>query len=118
MYDNSVSGYTGPVDGFRQNTTLEISPPMGDKGISYQKLKIDMRKYQMVTRDYSFAGRLYFGTSTGKNPQKYFLGGIQNWIWGTGTTNGMKDGETGESRWRNVILDSRNNTLLSGYIFF
>ena len=53
IYDNAVFGYTGPIDGFRQNTTFEMSPAMGDKGISYQKLKIDMRKYQMITRDYS-----------------------------------------------------------------
>ena len=40
IYDNSVNGYTGPIDGFRQNTTLELSPAMGDKGISFQKLKV------------------------------------------------------------------------------
>ncbi|MBT3676842.1 MAG: hypothetical protein HOA15_07565 [Candidatus Marinimicrobia bacterium] len=117
VYDNAVFGYTGPIDGFRQNTTLEISPAMGDKGISYQKLKIDMRKYQMISRDYSFAGRLFFGTSTGKNPQKYFLGGIQNWFIGTGTTDGKKDSDTGEARWRNVILDSQNKTLLQDIYF-
>ena len=70
IYDNTVNGYTGPIDGFRQNTSLEISPAMGNKGISYQKIKVDLRKYQMINRDYSFAGRMYFGTSTGKNPSK------------------------------------------------
>ena len=117
VFDNTVFGYTGPVDGFRQNTTIEFSPAMGNKGISYQKIKIDMRKYHMVTRDYSFAGRIYFGASTGKNPQKYFLGGMQNWLLGTGTTDGVRDDETGESRWRNVILDSQNNTLLQDIYF-
>lgn len=117
IYDNAVFGYTGPIDGFRQNTTFEMSPAMGDKGISYQKLKIDMRKYQMITRDYSFAGRLFFGTSTGKNPQKYFLGGMPNWIFGTGSTNGVDDETSGETRWRNVILDSNNNTLLQDIYF-
>jgi Tol biopolymer transport system component len=117
IYDNTVNGYTGPIDGFRQNTTLELSPAMGDKGISYQKIKVDLRKYQMINRDYSFAGRMYFGTSTGKNPQKYFLGGMQNWLLGTGTTNGSNDGDTNEARWRNVILDSQNNSLLQDIYF-
>ena len=117
IYDNTVNGYTGPIDGFRQNTTLEVSPAMGNKGISYQKIKVDLRKYQMINRDYSFAGRMYFGTSTGKNPQKYFLGGMQNWLIGTGTTNGTDDGETNEARWRNVILDSENNNLLEDIYF-
>ena len=53
---------------------------MGDKGLSFQKIKVDLRKYQMISRDYSFAGRLFFGTSTGKNPQKFYLGG-GNSIW-------------------------------------
>ena len=46
------------------------------------------------------------------NIQKYFLGGMQNWLLGTGTTNGANDGDTNEARWRNVILDSENNSLL------
>ena len=52
IYDNSVFGFTGPIDGFRQNTTFELSPAMGDKGLSYQKLKVDLRKYHMISRDY------------------------------------------------------------------
>ena len=117
IFDNSVFGFLGPIDGFRQNTTVEISPAMGKKGISYQKLKIDLRKYFMINMNYSFAGRLFFGNSTGKNPQKYFLGGMQNWIWGTGTTNGVDDGLTQEWRWRNVILDSQNESLLQDIYF-
>ena len=71
----------------------------------------------MVNRSYSFAGRLFFGNSTGKNPQKYFLGGMQNWLYGTGTTNGVDDGLTQEWRWRNVILDSQNESLLQDIYF-
>ena len=117
VFDNSVFGFLGPIDGFRQNTTLEVSPAMGKKGISFQKLKIDLRKYFMVNRNYSFASRLFYGNSTGKNPQKYFLGGMQNWLFGTGTTDGVDDGLTQEWRWRNVILDSRNESLLQDIYF-
>mgnify|MGYP003307600144 FL=1 len=90
---------------------------MGNKGISFQKLKVDLRKYQMINKDYSLAGRLYLGTSTGKNHQKYFLGGMQKWLLGSGTTDGAKDSDTNEARWRNVILDSQNNTLLQDIYF-
>ena len=117
IYDNSVFGFTGPIDGFRQNTTVELSPAMGGKGISYQKFKVDLRKYHMINRDYSLAGRLFFGTSTGQNPQKYYLGGMQNWLLGTGSTNGVNDGDTNEARWRNVILDSQNKSLLQDIYF-
>jgi Tol biopolymer transport system component len=114
IYDNSVFGYTGPVDGMRQNTTLEISPGTGKKGISYQKLKIDFRKYQLLGRNYTVAGRAFFGVSTGRHPQKYFLGGMENWLFGSGETDGKSDKD---ARWRNVVLDTENKTLLQDIYF-
>lgn len=114
VYDNSVFGFTGPVDGLRQNTTIEISPGTGKKGISYQKLKIDLRKYQLLGRNYTLAGRAFLGISTGKHPQKYFLGGMENWLFGSGETDGKSDDN---SRWRNVVLDTENKTLLQDIYF-
>ena len=67
-----------------------------------------MRKYQMINRDNSLAGRLYFGSSTGRNPSRFFLGGMQNWMAGSGTTDGIEDG----SRSRYGFLDSNNESLL------
>ena len=42
---------------------------------------------------------------------------MQNWLLGSGSTNGAKDSDTNEARWRNVILDSQNNTLLQDIYF-
>ncbi|GIS56971.1 MAG: hypothetical protein CM1200mP1_09090 [Candidatus Neomarinimicrobiota bacterium] len=42
---------------------------------------------------------------------------MQNWLLGTGITNGVDDGDTNESRWRNVILDSQNQSLLQDIYF-
>ena len=42
---------------------------------------------------------------------------MQNWLFGTGTTDGVDDGLTQEWRWRNVILDSRNESLLQDIYF-
>ena len=108
VFDNSVNGFLGPIDGFRQNATIEISPAVGEAGISFQSFKLDMRKYQMINRDNSLAGRLYFGYSTGRNPSRFFLGGMQNWMAGSGTTDGIEDG----SRSRYGFLDSNNESLL------
>ncbi len=105
VYDNTVYGYTGPIDGFRQNTTLAVSPGWGNKKLDFKTLKMDFRKYFKIGRYSSLAGRLTLGTSRGADKQKFYLGGLQNWIFGTGETDGVKD----DSRSRNDILDGEND---------
>ncbi|HIC38510.1 MAG TPA: hypothetical protein EYO79_03455 [Candidatus Marinimicrobia bacterium] len=105
VYDNTVYGYTGPIDGFRQNTTLVVSPGWGSKKMDFKTLKMDFRKYYKIGRYSSLAGRLTLGTSRGANKQKFYLGGLQNWIYGTGETDGVKD----NSHFRNNLLDGEND---------
>jgi len=105
VYDNTVYGYTGPIDGFRQNTTFAVSPGWGNKKLDFKTLKMDFRKYFMIGRYSSLAGRLTLGTSRGADKQKFYLGGLQNWIFGTGETDGVED----DSRSRNDILDGNND---------
>jgi Tol biopolymer transport system component len=105
VYDNTVYGYTGPIDGFRQNTTLIVSPGWGSKKMDFKTLKMDFRKYYKIGRYSSLAGRLTLGTSRGADKQKFYLGGLQNWIYGTGETDGVKD----NSHFRNDLLDGEND---------
>ncbi|MEE8335902.1 MAG: hypothetical protein V3S48_05650 [Candidatus Neomarinimicrobiota bacterium] len=113
VYDNTVFGFTGPVDGLRQNTSIEVNPGLGKNGVSYQKYKIDLRKYKLLGRNYTLAARFMFGSSQGKNPQKFFLGGMDNWLLGRGESEGVEDG----NRWRNIILDSGNENILQDIYF-
>jgi outer membrane protein assembly factor BamA len=108
IFDNTVYGYTGPIDGFRQNTTLSISPGAGQSKLKYQTVKLDFRKYFMFSRYTSLASRVTYGKSFGPNPQKFILGGLQNWIWGNGETFGEKD----ESRFRSQPIDTSNTSML------
>ena len=108
IFDNTVYGYTGPIDGFRQNTTLSISPGAGQSKLKYRTIKLDFRKYFMFSRYTSIASRVTYGKSFGPNPQKFILGGIQKWIWGNGETFGEKD----ESRFRSQPIDTSNTSML------
>ena len=58
IFDNTVYGYTGPIDGVRHNATLRISPGMGASELKYQTIKFDIRKYYMFSRFTSLAGRI------------------------------------------------------------
>ena len=62
----------------------------------------------MFSRYTSLAGRVTYGKSFGPNPQKFILGGLQNWIYGSGETSGVKD----ESRFRSQPIDTSNTSML------
>ena len=113
VYDNSVFGFTGPIDGFRQNMSFTMSPGYGSDNLKFQTLKMDMRKYWRVGKDYTFAVRGYLGKSMGANKQKFFLGGIPYLLGGRGETNGKAD----KSHFRSVILDTSNASLIHDIYF-
>ncbi len=78
--DNTVWGYTGPTNGSRYGVGVTYSPGLGKNGIDFTTLKADYRKYLRIRSDYIFGLRTAGGVSMGKHPQKFFLGGLPNWI--------------------------------------
>jgi Tol biopolymer transport system component len=80
VHDNTLWGYTAPVRGTRYNLTMLGTPKIGKDGVSFFSTMLDYRTYFKFFDDYSFAFRLNTGASVGKNPQKFYLGGTENWI--------------------------------------
>lgn len=85
--DNSVWGYTGPVNGERFRISASWSPDFDQNklnsnrtkwGLDFHTIELDYRKYFRVNREQSFALRLSSGYSEGKSPQRFFLGGESN----------------------------------------
>ena len=113
VYDNSIFGFTGPIDGLRQNTTMTVSPGYGSNKLKFQTVKSDIRKYWRFGRDYTVALRGFIGKSFGPNKQKFFLGGIPYLLSGGGETNGIPD----NSNFREVITDTANATLIHDVYF-
>lgn len=46
----------------------------------FNRMTIDARHYQRLTKGLVLAARLSYGTSTGKAPKTTFLGGTENWV--------------------------------------
>ena len=91
VFDNSAWGYTGPADGWRMKLQfLQSLPVLGNK-LDFKTILYDGRRYFRLSQLYSFALRFMSGYSFGSNPQKFFLGGTENWILGRGETDGVKD---------------------------
>lgn len=80
VYDNTIFGYTGPHDGTRLNISYTHSPKYNDNSLQFQTAEIDYRKYWMINRQYSAALRLSGGMSEGPNAQRFFMGGVPNWL--------------------------------------
>jgi len=80
VYDNTIFGYTGPMDGLRFNVTYTHSPKYNKNSLDFQTAEFDIRKYWMLNQNFTAATRLTAGISEGENAQRFFMGGVSNWL--------------------------------------
>ena len=80
IHDNILWGYISPIDGTRYRFDILGNPGIGNTRLSFASFLGDYRTYFKFSSDYSFALRLSGGYSIGGNPQRFFLGGVDNWI--------------------------------------
>ncbi|RPI15426.1 MAG: biopolymer transporter Tol [Ignavibacteriae bacterium] len=80
VHDNTLWGYTAPIRGTRYILTALGTPKLGSNGVSFFTAYGDYRTYFKFLEDYDFVLRLNGGVSVGKNPQRFYIGGTENWI--------------------------------------
>ena len=80
VFDNTLMGYTAPIKGSRYNITTLGTPKIGSDGVQFASLIGDFRHYLKFGDDFSLALRFTSGGSFGANPQRFYLGGTENWI--------------------------------------
>ncbi len=80
VHDNVMWGYTSPIQGTRYRIEAYGNPGIGDTKLGFYTLNGDYRTYLRFWTDYSFVIRFSGGYSGGTNAQRFFLGGIENWI--------------------------------------
>ncbi|MEW6506603.1 MAG: biopolymer transporter Tol [Bacteroidota bacterium] len=80
VHDNVMWGYTSPIEGTRYNFTLFGNPGLSKKAQSFYSIVYDYRTYMRFWFDNSFVIRLSGGFSGGANPQRFFIGGTDNWV--------------------------------------
>jgi hypothetical protein len=79
--DNTIWGYTGPINGGRSAVGITYSPGIwGDKDLDFMTVRADCRRYFRLKDEYNFVVRGAGGFSEGVHPQKFFLGGVANWL--------------------------------------
>jgi len=80
VVDDAIWGFWAPINGTRFNVTLEGSPQIGTTGLSFGTLRTDARQYVHLGGMYTLALRGSGGYSLGRDPQKFFIGGVDNWF--------------------------------------
>lgn len=80
VHDNTTFGYTAPIKGTRYNLTAMASPKLGDDGLGFTSLTLDYRTYYKIADEYGFVMRFAGGYSMGPNPQRFYIGGTDNWL--------------------------------------
>jgi Tol biopolymer transport system component len=80
VHDNTTFGYTAPIKGTRYNLTAMASPKLGTGGLGFTSLVGDFRTYYKLADEYTFVMRFAGGYSMGPNPQRFYIGGTDNWL--------------------------------------
>ena len=80
IHDNVLWGYTSPIEGTRYRVDVLGNPGIRNTKLSFYSGLADFRTYFRFFTDYSFGFRLSGGSSGGPNPQRFFIGGVENWI--------------------------------------
>jgi hypothetical protein len=80
VHDNTLWGYYGPRDGSRYFFDISGSPKLGNDGVGFLTFSTDLRYYLPLNDYLGLAFRAAGAASFGPNPQKFFLGGTDNWI--------------------------------------
>jgi Tol biopolymer transport system component len=79
--DTALWGWTGPNNGGRSEFNITFSPKYDkDNGLDFVTFRADIRKYIKFGKEYNLVYRLAGGISEGSNPQRFFLGGLDNWL--------------------------------------
>ncbi len=80
VYDNSVVKELNQKEGSRGKIKFTHHEGITDKKSGFSNISIDLRHNQKIHRQIILAGRLFYGRFFGENPQKYLLGGMDNWL--------------------------------------
>ncbi|WP_296620606.1 hypothetical protein [Marivirga sp.] len=80
IYDNSQPLGLNMRQGLRGKVAFENYTGGFSAGESFSKLYLDIRNYQKVFREITFASRLYVGGFIGQNSPYFMLGGVDNWV--------------------------------------
>jgi len=101
VYDNTNLNGMNLIEGTRMKIRFDNFVGIRSMSESFNRLSLDLRRYQKIHRDLVLAVRLSLSHSAGRAPKQSTLGGMENWI-------NISDA-TRENTDRNPLLLNPNN---------
>lgn len=84
VFDNTLWGITGPLNGMRAQAELQYSPATSFTSDSYISFDADVRGYLHLFKRFVWANRIFAGFSvpvgSAEAARRYLLGGNENWF--------------------------------------
>jgi len=87
VYDNSVIKELNQREGTRGKLSFTHHEGLSNKSNGFSNFSLDLRHNQNIHRQIVLAGRVFYGRFFGSNPQKYLLGGMDNWLFNKQNTD-------------------------------
>lgn len=80
VIDNTLVNGLNKYEGTRASAFFTHHQGVDDPTKSFSNLEVDIRHYQKIHRELTLATRVFYGNYFGSNPQRYLLGGMNNWL--------------------------------------
>jgi Tol biopolymer transport system component len=80
VHDNSLWGLIAPANGERYMINVMASPKINNSSLGFISVTADYRRYIRLGQSYTLVFRIAGGGSFGKDPQRFVLGGVANWL--------------------------------------
>ncbi|MFZ9044660.1 MAG: translocation protein TolB [Cyclobacteriaceae bacterium] len=80
VFDNTLERGYNITQGTKGLIEFTVNQGISDLNESFSRLRVDLRHYQPVHRELTFATRLFYGESFGTNKQNFLIGGVPNWL--------------------------------------
>jgi outer membrane protein assembly factor BamA len=88
VYDNSINVGMNIIEGTRGKISFTHWQGLNDANNSFSQVAIDVRHYQKIYKEITFAVRGFAGSFFGNSPKEYLLGGMDNWAFNETRYNG------------------------------
>ncbi|MCS6794947.1 MAG: hypothetical protein RMJ97_00745 [Raineya sp.] len=77
-FDNTIIKGANMVEGTRAKIFYEFNPSFSHINEGFDKLMVDVRHYQSLHKEITFAARFSAGAFGGRSPKRFMLGGVDN----------------------------------------
>lgn len=91
VYDNTTSAGMNMLQGTRAKITFDKYISTSDSKGDFNRINVDIRRYQKIHRGLILAMRGSFGRSFGQSPKSYVFGGMDNWLFNGADNGGVKN---------------------------